>query len=176
VLIEEAMKLNLGSGNVRMEGFTNVDLYDETADIHADIADLPFIDSSVDEIACIQVVEHIHIAESERVLAEMYRVLKPGAYAVVETPDIDVVCRRILEDGLTEGWVYNLVGQYWRPGDKERYKDWYHHAGSIHRNPWNFGRLSMYAERVGFTVERLPWQDSHYPCEENLCVKLTKPV
>lgn len=168
------MRLNLGSGNVRVEGFTNVDLYDTTADVKADLNNLPFDNDSIEQIICIQVIEHIHYAESQLVLAEMFRVLQPGGTALIETPNIDVVCRKILEYGLEDQWIYNLVGQYWRPHDKDRYEDWYHNAASIHRNPWNFKRLEDLASRVGFKVEQLPWEQSHYPCEENLVCLLTK--
>jgi predicted SAM-dependent methyltransferase len=171
-----ALKLDLGAGDIKRPGFTSVDLYDDEADVQADLNALPFGENTVEEIACIQVIEHIHFAESQRVLEEMYRVLQPGGFAIIETPDIDEVCRRILEDGLTDPWIYNLVGQYWRPQDKNRYKDWYHHAGSIHRNPWNFQRLCDLGQRVGFTVERLPWGTSHYPYKENMVCKLSKPL
>ncbi len=168
------IRLNLGSGDVRFEGFTNVDLYDDTADIRADLKELPFNSNSVTEIRCIQVIEHIHYAESQRVLEEMHRVLKTGGFAILETPDIDVVCKKILEEGLTDKWVYNLVGEYFRPHDTDRYEDWYHNDASIHRNPWNLERLKRVAEAVGFKVEKLKWEDSQYPCEENLHVRLTK--
>lgn len=166
-------KLNLGSGNVRIPGFINVDLYDDTADIQASIKEVPLPDESVSEIVAYQVIEHIHYAESEAVLREMYRLLEPGGTAIIETPDIDVVCKKILEEGLTDKWIHNLVGQYHRPHDKERYRDWYHNAASIHRNPWNFKRMKDMAEAMGFTIERRPEAD-YYPCEENLSVLLTK--
>lgn len=171
-----ALRLDLGAGDIKRPGFTSVDLYDAAADIKADLASLPIKDNSVAEIACIQVLEHIHFAESEQVLREMYRVLEPGGFAMIETPDIDVVCRNILRDGLTDPWIYNLVGQYWRPQDKNRYEDWYHHAGSIHRNPWDYDRLQELAQRVGFEVERLPWDQASYRYEENMLCRLTKPL
>lgn len=169
------MKLNLGSGNVRMADFTNVDLYDDDADVKADLNALPYADNSVDEIACIQVIEHIHYAESEKVISEMYRVLRPGGFAVIECPDIEVIAKRIVDTGeITENTIQNLYGQYWRPQDQNRYKDWYHHEGSIHRNPWNYKRLADMAEKLGFTVERIPMEQMQYKYEENLACKLTK--
>lgn len=170
------MKLDLGAGDIKRDGFTSVDLYDSAADIRADLSTLPFDNDSIEEIVCIQVIEHIHYAESAQVLGEMFRVLQPGGTATIETPDVDVVCRKILEEGLSDKWVWNLVGQYHRPHDKERYVDWYHHAGSIHRNPWNFERLSRYAVEAGFEIKRLPWEQSQYPCEENMACLLTKPL
>lgn len=166
--------LNLGSGDSKIPGFTSVDLYDKTADVQADICDLPFEDNSVDEIVAYQVIEHIPYNKSEQVFKEMYRVLKPGAKAVVETPDVDYVCMRILEEGLTDNWMFNLVGQYYRPWDKERYEDWEMNAASIHRNPWNETRIREFAEPIGFTVMRREEKHSNYQYPENLSVELVK--
>lgn len=168
------MKLNLGAGNQKIEGYLSVDKYDSEADISADISYLPFNNNSIDEIVCYQVIEHVPYNLSQQVFDEMYRVLKPGKKAIVETPDIDVVCRKILVEGLKDKWIYNLVGEYYRPWDKSRYEDWEHHAGSIHRNPWNLERLKRVAKESGFkNVIRREVAD-YYPCEENLSVELVK--
>ena len=168
------MKLNLGSGNSHIDGFINVDLYDKDADVQADICDLPYDDNSIDEIVAYQVIEHIPYNQSDDVFGEMYRVLKPGGTAIVETPDIDYVCRAILDEGLLDKWIYNLVGQYHRPWDKDRYEDWEMNAASIHRNPWNFQRLGETAEAIGFKVELSAVKHPDYQYPENLSVKLTK--
>ena len=78
------MKLNIGSGLTRMEGFTNVDCVQCTddkgnqyTDVICDIEKepLPFADNSVDEIACYELLEHIE--NLIFVMNEMWRVLKP---------------------------------------------------------------------------------------------------
>lgn len=169
------MKINIGSGAERIEGFTNVDLYDETADVIADISELPFENNSVEEIIARQVIEHIPYNQSRQVFSEMYRVLNSQGTATLETPDIDVVCRKILEEGLQDKWIYNLVGEYYRPWDKARYDDWEMNAASIHRNPWNYNRLYKLAKEVGFSkIEKLGGPSDKYPFEENLWVVLTK--
>ena len=168
------LKLNLGAGNNRVEGFVSVDLYDEAADGRADIAELPFGNNSVDEIVCYQVIEHVPYNKSQQIFEEMYRVLKPGGTARIETPDIDYVCQAILNEGLQDKWIYNLVGEYYRPWDKDRYADWEHNAASIHRNPWNEERLVRICSPIGFDVERLDWKTSQYPYPENMAVCLTK--
>jgi len=78
------MKLNIGSGFTRMEGFTNVDYVECTDDKGNQYTDvicniekeaLPFEDNSVDEIACYQTLEHME--DLIFVMNEMWRVLKP---------------------------------------------------------------------------------------------------
>jgi predicted SAM-dependent methyltransferase len=168
------LRLNLGSGAEVLDGFTNVDLYDETADVRADICELPFDDNSVDEIVALQVIEHVPYQKSEQMFSEMYRVLKPECFALVETPDIEVVCRKILEDGLEDKWIYNLVGQYYRPWDKDRYEDWENNAASIHRNPWTFERLQRVCEPLGFKCVRVKSETQYAGFDENMSVRLYK--
>lgn len=167
------IRLNLGCGDNLLEGYINVDKYDKAADVQADITDLPFEDNSVDKVVAYQVIEHVPYNLNDKLFTEIYRVLKPGGTAILETPDIDVVALKILQEGLTDQWVYNLVGEYYRPWDKDRYDDWEHNAGSIHRNPWNYARIEDFAMRAGFKEIKRREPD-FYPCEENLSVELVK--
>jgi ubiquinone/menaquinone biosynthesis C-methylase UbiE len=167
------MKLNLGAGNTKIDGFISVDLYDDKADIRADICELPFEDESIDEIVAYQVIEHVPYNKSQQMFDEMYRVLKVGGTAKVETPDISVIAKRIVDTGeISDNTIYNLVGEYYRPWDKDRYEDWEHNAASIHRNPWNEYRLRSICEPLGFSLES--YTSEIYPYEENLAVCLTK--
>lgn len=166
--------LNIGSGDTKLDGFISVDLYDETADVRADICELPFEDGSISQIICYQVIEHCPYNKSQDIFDELYRVLKKGGTAIVETPDIDYVCQAILREGLREKWIFNLVGEYYRPWDKDRYKDWENVAAAIHRNPWNYKRLEEHAWRSGFDVTRLDLDMMQSKFKENLAVCLTK--
>lgn len=166
------MRLNLGAGDSHFEGFTSVDLYDEKADVRADICELPFPDNSVDEIVAYQVVEHIPYQKSEQMFAEMYRVLKPGAKATIETPDVLYIAKDIVENGISDIWIHSLVGEYYRPWDKDRYDDWENCAAAIHRNPWDFRRIKTVAEPLGFKVEQI--EPTQIKVKENLAICLTK--
>jgi ubiquinone/menaquinone biosynthesis C-methylase UbiE len=167
------LKLNLGCGDNLLDGYINIDKYDKAADVQADITELPYEDNTVDKIVAYQVIEHVPYNLNSKLFAEMYRVLVPGGTAILETPDIDVIAIKILQEGITDQWRHNLVGEYHRPWDKDRYEDWEHHAGSIHRNPFNFALVERYAKEAGFTkiIRRKP---DFYPCEENLSVELIK--
>lgn len=166
------LSLNLGSGDSKFDGFTSVDLYDSEADVQADICELPFENGSVEEIVAFQVVEHIPYWRSEKMFSEMYRVLQPGGTALIETPDVDVICRKILEEGIQDKWMFSLVGEYYRPWDKDRYEDWENCAAAIHRNPWNFKRVQEVCEPLGFKVIRV--EPKQIQVEENMACKLIK--
>jgi len=70
------MKLNLGGGNKRFEGFINVDLYGDV-EIHHDLnkAPYPFKDNSIDEIISEHCLEHLD--KPDLFWKEVHRILKP---------------------------------------------------------------------------------------------------
>jgi SAM-dependent methyltransferase len=64
--------------------YTTTDLLSPIADIKADICNLPFEDNSYDIILCNHVLEHI--PDDTKAMQELYRVLKPGGYGVLQIP------------------------------------------------------------------------------------------
>lgn len=83
------MKLNLGSGDTKLDGFINVDL-DQTKDVDvvADLSqDWPFDDDSVDEIVAKDIFEHL--PDQIHTMNEAFRVLKPGGILHVYVPTTD---------------------------------------------------------------------------------------
>lgn len=68
--------------------YTTTDLLSPLADVKADICNLPFDDNSYDIILCNHVLEHI--PDDIKAMRELYRVLKPGGWAVLQVPqDLD---------------------------------------------------------------------------------------
>lgn len=90
------MRLNLGCGNKKVEGFIGVDIKD--ADITSDIRKLPFCDGEIDEIMAIHVCEHLFINEIVFVVREWLRVLKPGGTMALELPCFDKVAAAIVRN------------------------------------------------------------------------------
>jgi SAM-dependent methyltransferase len=64
--------------------YTTTDLDSPLADIKADICDLPFADNSFDVIFCNHVLEHI--PDDTTAMQELYRVLKPNGWAILQIP------------------------------------------------------------------------------------------
>jgi len=73
-----SIALNLGSGNSNLSvRVLNVDIFAyDNVNIVCDIGNLPFKDNSVDFIINIAVLEHV--PNPEKVISEIFRVLKPG--------------------------------------------------------------------------------------------------
>jgi SAM-dependent methyltransferase len=83
------LKLDLGCGVGKKEGFFGVDISPES---HADLVlDLrttpwPWADGSVAEIHCAHFFEHLDANERIRFLGEVHRILAPGAKATIRVP------------------------------------------------------------------------------------------
>lgn len=167
------IKLNLGSGDSKFDGFISVDKYDKAADVQADLADLPYEDNSVDEIRAFQVIEHIPYNQTEQMFKEMYRVLKPGAEAWIECPDISYAAMEIaIADDIEDKWLRHIWGEYYRPWDGDRYEDYLNHEGSKHVTGFTYKRLANIVEPIGFKIRRNEVKFLDVP--ENLSVRLTK--
>ena len=62
------IKLNLGSGGIKYEGYLSVDLYDQRADVIMDITKLDFNYNSISEILASHVFEHLNPYHSMSIL------------------------------------------------------------------------------------------------------------
>ena len=82
------MKLNLGSNDLPLKDFINID-FDPAVkpDLVADATKLPYEDETVDEIYAGHLLEHF--ALNEEVLKEWYRVLKTGGKITITVPDVE---------------------------------------------------------------------------------------
>lgn len=99
---EVPLKLNLGSGPNKMEGFVNVDCIKfPNVDVVLDLAETfeeveqldskrfvkwPWKNDSVDEIHCSHTIEHFDAIERVHIFNEMFRVMKVGAKATLIAP------------------------------------------------------------------------------------------
>lgn len=84
--METKVKLNLGCWVFKREGWVNIDIDPQFADVVADCNNLPYADNSVDEIYAGHILEHC--PDTYKALAEWKRVLKPGGKIGVCIPDM----------------------------------------------------------------------------------------
>lgn len=73
------MKLNLGSGMRKLDGYVNIDIRQECdPDVILDIEKgLYFHDNEIDEVRAYDFMEHIHQDKVIYVMSEIHRILKP---------------------------------------------------------------------------------------------------
>ena len=63
------MKLNLGCGDLILEGYNNCDLYNPKADTKCDVTKLPFGNESVEEILAQHIIEHFDFHQAFDILS-----------------------------------------------------------------------------------------------------------
>jgi ubiquinone/menaquinone biosynthesis C-methylase UbiE len=80
------MKLNLGCGNKKKDGYIGIDGYlCDAVNLLADLEkELPFKDSSIEQVYLDNVIEHIH--DIPAFMKEVHRICKDGAPVDIITP------------------------------------------------------------------------------------------
>ncbi|MGM0636287.1 MAG: class I SAM-dependent methyltransferase [Bacteroidota bacterium] len=91
--------------------YTTTDLNSPLADVKADICDLPFEENTFDVIFCNHVLEHI--PDDTKAMQELYRILKPAGFAILQVP-MDYSREKTFEDdSITEPKERaRIFGQY----------------------------------------------------------------
>lgn len=109
--------------------YLTADLFSPIADMHFDLHDVPLEDDRFDVIFCNHVMEHVD--DALRCMQELYRVLKPGGWGIMQVPqdmnraetyeDPSIVTP---EDREKHYWQYDHVRLFGRD-----YPDWLRKAG-----------------------------------------------
>ena len=116
---EGAVKLNLGCGYAKLEGYVNIDNREEVEpDLVCDLLKgLPYEDNSVDEVRAYDFLEHIPAGgKVVEVIEEIYRVLKPDGVFEHFTPSTD--SRAAFQDPFhlsfwnVNSWIYYSNDEY----------------------------------------------------------------
>jgi hypothetical protein len=115
--------------------YVTFDLASPLADCHADICSLPFADNTFDVILCNHVLEHV--AEDGKAMAQLFRVLRPDGWGIMQVP---------LDKGLPETIDDPLVTD---PMERERLFGQHDHVRLYGRD------YSARLEKAGFTVDVL---------------------
>lgn len=95
----EKIKLNLGSGHWKPDGWIHVDLDLESLP-HVCVnlgAGLPFRDGTADLMHTEDFIDQLELEQARLFLLECHRVLKPGGVIRILTPDLERLARLYLE-------------------------------------------------------------------------------
>ena len=154
-------RLHLGCGSRRAEGWVNLDIrFTRATDFLDDLRHLRRVPAAwADEIYACHVLEHFDFVETQAVLRQWTRVLRPGGILRVSVPDMDRITsqyQRHLQHFHTPGnepWTGLIYG-----GQTDRY--------DFHKNGFNFTSLKHHLEALGFEEVR------EYPHEPHFIVGL----
>ena len=132
-------KLNLGCNTRILKGYTNIDFTAYPGvDIVSDVSKLPMIkDESVDVVRASHILEHFRVWDTQRVLKEWYRVLKPGGLLYLSVPDWERAIEIYMKGGLCDWLLYFMYGDQ---------KD----EGSYHYTNFDMEKLTREIKSAGF--------------------------
>jgi predicted SAM-dependent methyltransferase len=130
------LKLNIGCGKRVMDGWTNVDVVanpeaPRAPEILCDAKAIPLPDGCADVVMAIHVFEHFYRWESEGVLQEWRRLLKPGGLLILELPNLVKCCENYLSGRMRGGKNPDQLarwGIYGDPRTGDRYMN----------HPWGY--------------------------------------
>jgi hypothetical protein len=134
-------KLNIGCGIRHLKGYKTIDIEPKNnPDIVGDFRTMKFED--VDEIRAEHILEHFSREEGLQVLAQWVSWLKEGGKLIVETPDIEYICK---------DWQ---IDPYWmtRHIYGSQRADW-----AFHKDGWYEGKFRQELWKLGmdvFSVQR----------------------
>lgn len=116
------MKLNIGCGETKLEGFINIDMEPSAMpDLIVDIrtGKLPYEDNSVEEIYCIHNIEHIEYRLQRQVLTEMWRVLEKDGKLILAYPEFEKCAENFIKNykGMKDFFRATLYGLQRYQGD-----------------------------------------------------------
>lgn len=109
------MRINLGSGQRKFDGWTNVDINPHwNPDVVADGASMPmFADNSAELIVSHHNLEHYGCGEASPMLRECLRILEPGGSMIVCVPDMRKLAGGWLAGRIsTQIYMTNVYGAY----------------------------------------------------------------
>lgn len=138
------VKLNVGAGDQRKDGFFSLDVRPDTSDVVASADRLPIADARVDEILASDLLEHFPASRTQSVLAEWRRVLRPGGLLTVRVPNLLALACLLVEHPETRPDVIRNIygGHRWGPQG----------AWDTHHTGWTPDLLHDELRAAGFAV------------------------
>jgi len=157
------MKLNLGCGVHKREGYINIDC---NKDVHPDrllnIEDIEFSKESIEEVYFSNVLEHLTLNDAIKILNKIFNWLKPKGKLFIAVPDMKKICK-LISKGKRDKILFNWI--YGEGGNRDSFN---------HRWGYTEKTLKTILEKIGFIkfsyFSDEP-DDSSF-CYEEICLSL----
>ena len=173
-LSKDNLKIHFGSGNIKLPGWLNTDLFDRDEnlkikpDMYLNITQkLPFKNNVASFLYNEHLVEHIEVEKITLFFKEAYRILKKGGVLRLATPDLEHLAKKYLskswkkQDWLswpeyrfikTKAEMLNIAMRWWE-----------------HKYLYDEEELKRRLRESGFKkIKRVDWRKSQYPDLRNL--------
>ncbi|MEM9390767.1 MAG: methyltransferase domain-containing protein [Bacteroidota bacterium] len=88
---------------IHSDGYITADLESPLAKVKMDVHQIPFDENTFDAVMCNHVMEHVE--DDLKAMSEIYRVLKPGGWAIMQVPFFYPLDEATFEDkSITDPW------------------------------------------------------------------------
>jgi len=145
---EKELKLHIGCGDIYLDGWVNIDLDSDRADVKHDLTrPLPYDENSVDFIYSEHFIEHLTVDEGLKMLKECHRILNPGGVLRVATPDLDFLVNQYKTSWKDQDWI-KTFGYEWLETRAEMLNLCFHEWG--HKYLYNQEELARRLREAGF--------------------------
>jgi SAM-dependent methyltransferase len=147
------LKLQLGCGLNLLPGWINTDSQPvATADYLDFTRPFPFAANAFDAVFCEHTIEHIEKSEALKMIAEVFRVLKPGGWFRVVTPSLENFSRLALEPQSSTAQTYLSFHRRYTGDAQGTIADainriFYAHG---HRHIYALGEPALVLQQAGF--------------------------
>ncbi len=149
----EGLRLHVGCGNARLDGFVNIDVrYTPAVDVTADLNRFCLFHENVDVIFSNAFFEHLYRQKRVVHLQGAFRALsKSGIICYIGIPNFPVVARSYLDKAPgTVGGQFDLFHAYrYTHGDPEQAFGWY--LEQLHKSLFDRAELENLLRQAGFT-------------------------
>lgn len=155
----QSVRLHLGCGHQKFEGYINVDgeymSYDSEIVIHDISKPFPIDDNCVDEILTVHVIEHFSREVPPAMFKEFYRICKPSGFVAMEWPDLLKMCQEVVnypdcfwthDKRLVKRTVSGIYGDFARYPDPVMLHKWGYSEESMIRLLRDAGFTTVYSE------------------------------
>ena len=156
----QSIKFNMGCGMERLAGYLGVDKNSDRADIRMDVLELALPENCADEVLASHLIEHLPIHRAPEILTKWKDALKPEGKLVIETPDLEAMCKEFIESKDKHNVAACIFGAAAENSDDPEIKE----KGALSPHLWGYTpeTLKDLVEAVGFTnVHILPAQGNH---------------
>lgn len=157
--VSTGVHLNIGCGAKTWPGFVNIDFpgnwSGKKPDVECDIRAIPLSDNHADSAYAIHVLEHFYRYETEDVLKEWIRLLKPGGKLIIEVPCLDKVLNQF-NNCIAKKKELDPQATMWRLYGDPKYKD----PAMVHKWCFPVQELIAVMEHVG--LQNVAYSDPEY--------------
>lgn len=164
VITNEMLKLNLGSFvDTLGYNWTNIDILAVQQYIPKghkfrqwDLRrGIPYPDNSVDLIRASHLIEHFTLEEAHNLCREIYRVLKPGGFARILTPDAHLILKHYLNGDMSYFNQIQPPEYIQAPTEGEKLSRLLFSGDYSHKAIYDFGMLKNFLHQAGFELGKV---------------------